>query len=81
MNRTQLEHIIRAASRISGDSEINQALMRYRCVDQQTLLERAETLPVDAEMKKTIAGRIRGNFAATRTNPDIVASPSRPSSS
>jgi len=48
------------------DAAFNQALIRYRCVDEQILLDRAETLPVDAEMKEIILRQIRADFAAIR---------------
>jgi hypothetical protein len=48
------------------DVAFNQALIRYRCVDEQILLNRAETLPVEAETKEIVLRRIKADFAAAR---------------
>jgi Nucleotidyltransferase of unknown function (DUF6036) len=49
------------------DRAFNQALVRHGCVNEQTLLERAETLPVDDTVKDIVLLRIKADFAAVRS--------------
>jgi hypothetical protein len=49
------------------DLAFNQALARYGCVNEDTLLRLAETLPVDAELKDVIVRRIKADFSAANS--------------
>jgi len=68
MNRTQLEHIIRAAGR-EKDLAFNQALIRYRCVAKKQLLALIRTLPLDDAMKNIVRRRINADFSAADAPP------------
>ncbi len=74
MNRTQLEHIIRAASQIFGDTEIvvskyaagrekdlafNRELARHGLVSKRKLTRLVPLLPIDDARKRLILDRIK----------------------
>jgi hypothetical protein len=77
MNRTQLEHVIRAASEISEkDLAFNQALLRHGCVTKRKLLRLAQSMPLDGEAKERIVRRIKADFVAA--NPRRAPKTPRP---
>src|ERR1700693_6401319 len=49
------------------DKEFNEALVRYGCLSKETLLQLAETLPLDVEPKAVIVRRINSDFAAVNS--------------
>ena len=51
------------------DVAFNQALVRYGCVAERTLLNLTKALPVDDAMKEVIARRITSDFAAANFQP------------
>lgn len=74
MNRSQLEHVIRAAAAISGDSDIvvigSQSVLGQfaspppeLCVSMEAnqLLARLPTVPVDAALRQLAEQRIRAH--------------------
>ena len=75
MNRAQLEHVIRAAATIAGDTEIVvigsrekdrdyvRTAARHRLADRQTLLERLARTPVDEEQRNRLAKQIEADFS------------------
>ena len=49
------------------DIAFNQALVRYACVAERTLLNLTKALPVDDAMKEVIVRRITSDFAAANS--------------
>jgi hypothetical protein len=48
------------------DLAFNQALVLYGCVAEKKLVELAEALPLDDELKRIVLRRIEAEFAATK---------------
>ena len=76
MNRSQLEHIIRAASAIHDlllakyaanrekDRAFNRAVITHGFASQPTLHELLATMPLGAEAKNKIQSRIDSDFSS-----------------
>lgn len=64
MNRRQLEHVIRAAATIPGDTEkYVGAVVRHRLVERETLRERLSRTPIDDAIRSRVAALIEADFS------------------